>query len=177
MSPAQGTTQRRVPWHMPAHVHTHKTRSVPDGCLRTAQPPTVTSHASGTSPTPASCQLSVRLPLRASQVAEKTDCCVSLLPPSLGYAITQTHRHTDPHTHTHTQLFQNPATQSVHFYLGKTLKSQRKHDPSRGFSLSKTCCVFHTYAFFSTRLAMRAERCVFQVPQNTRPLASAATKF
>ena len=30
---------------------------------------------------------------------------------------------------------------------------------------------------FPTRLAMFAERCVFPVPQNTRPLASAAAKF
>lgn len=46
--------------------------------------------------------------------------------------------------------FSKPCHAKRAFYLGKTLKSQRKHDPSRGFSLSKTCCVFCTYAFSHT---------------------------
>ena len=124
------------------------------------------------------------------KLLKKTNCCVSLLPPSLGYAITQTHidtqtlKHTDTQTHTHThtpthppthagtqarthplthapthapthasthrQLLQNPATQSVRFTSVKRSSRNKKNAPSRGFSLSKTCCVFHTYAFSHT---------------------------
>ena len=118
---------------MPAQVHTHKTRWLPQGLMR---------------------QRGLILPLRASQVAGKNKHAVS--PTSkTRHAITQTHtdthRHTQTHTnthkHTHTHTtFSKPCHAKRAFYPGKTLKSQRKHDPSRGFSLSKTCRVFHTYS-------------------------------
>ena len=63
---------------------------------------------------------------------------------------TPPHTPTHPHTHTHTHNFSKPCHAKRAFYLGKTLKSQQKNAPSRGFSLSKTCCVFHTYAFSHT---------------------------
>ena len=88
-------------------------------------------------------QLSVRLPLRASQVAGQNKLlCFSLTSkPRLRH---HTHTHTLSHTH---KTFSKPCRAKRAFYLGKTLKSQRKHDLCRGFSLSKTCCVFRTCAF------------------------------
>ena len=86
--------------------------------------------------------------------------------------------HPDTHTHTHTQThtLQNPATQSVRFTSVK--RSNRKENTT---PLEDSRCprpaAFSTRMRFPTGLAMCAERCVFRVPQNTRPLASAATKF
>ena len=91
----------------------------------------------------------------------------------------RTHAPTHPRTHARTQarehaIFSKPCHAKRAFYLGKTLKSQQKTPPLED-SRSSRPAAFSTRMRFPTRLTMCAERCLFRMPQNTRPLASAAT--